>query len=91
MNIETTGPVGSWILKQLGLAAVTMPWRIVYVLPEYRYHVGLMAHEHVHLDQMQHDGAWYFTLFYLYFLVACGYMGNPYELHAYDLEPITWY
>lgn len=76
-------------LRTLGIAAVTMPWRTVYVVAEFRWHAGLLRHEAVHLEQMHQDGAWYFTLMYLYFLVTLGYLENPYERQAYELEPIV--
>jgi hypothetical protein len=79
---------GSWALRRMGLAAVTMPWGVVYVLPEWMAHMGLIRHEMVHIEQIERDGAWKFTVRYLWWLLCYGYRHNPYEVEAYAREPI---
>lgn len=85
---DARGPV-AWFLRWIGMAAITMPWRRIYVLPEFGRHEGLLRHELVHIEQIERDGAWTFTARYLWWLVRYGYWENPYEIEAYDLEPIT--
>jgi len=77
-----------WVLLRLGAAALTMPWRRVYVLGEWASHDGLIAHERVHLDQIERDGPVKFTILYLWWLVRYGYERNPYEEEAYAKAPI---
>lgn len=77
-----------WVLSCLGAAALTMPWRRVYVLAEWVGHDGLIAHEQVHLEQINRDGPIKFTLLYLWWLARYGYERNPYEIEAYAKAPI---
>lgn len=72
----------------IGAAALTMPWRKVYILPEYINHDGLWAHESVHLEQIERDGAVIFSIMYLFWLVRYGYRNNPYEVEAYTRAPL---
>jgi hypothetical protein len=80
--------IPAWLMRRAGLGAITMPWRRVYVLPEYGRHEGLLMHEFVHIQQIERDGAWLFVVRYLWWLVRYGYRRNPYEIEAYALEPI---
>lgn len=75
-------------LRRHGFAAVTMPWRRVYVLDEYCDRQDIIAHERVHLDQIERDGAIKFTVLYLWYLALYGYMKNPYEIEAYAKAPV---
>lgn len=75
-------------LRHHGFAAVTLPWRVVYVLDEYAHRRDVIAHERIHLDQIERDGPVKFTLLYLYFLVRYGYENNPFEIEAYAKAPI---
>lgn len=77
-----------WALCKMGLAAVTMPWKVVYIHPQYKTHMGLIRHEMVHVEQIDRDGPWMFTIKYLGWLVLYGYRDNPYEVEAYGREPI---
>ena len=85
---DARGPL-AWFLRSLGFAAVTMPWRRIYVLPEHGRHQGLLRHELVHVEQIDRDGAWVFAFRYLWWLIIYGYWNNPYEVEAYDHEPIN--
>jgi hypothetical protein len=80
--------ITAWLLRRSGFAAITLPWRRIYVLPEYGRHEGLLMHELVHIQQIERDGPWLFAVRYLWWLVRYGYWKNPYEIEAYDLEPI---
>lgn len=75
-------------LRYHGFAAVTLPWRTVYVLDEYAHRRDIVAHERVHLDQIERDGPVKFSLLYLYYLARFGYERNLYEIEAYAKAPI---
>jgi hypothetical protein len=81
---------GLWrlLLERLGLAAITMPWRKVYILARYADHEGLRRHELVHIEQIERDGPVMFSLKYLFWLLRHGYLANPYEVEAYARAPI---
>ncbi len=77
-----------WLLKTFGIAAITAPWRTIYVLKEFQYRDDIMRHEIVHVEQIARDGPVKFSILYLYWLVRYGYRANPYEIEAYAKEPI---
>ena len=70
-----------WWLRATGFSAITMPWRVAYYLdwppPE-----GLVAHEEVHLAQIERYGALGFTARYLWLLMRHGYEAHPMEIEA---------
>jgi hypothetical protein len=78
-----------WFLNSLGCAAITMPWRRVYVLREHRFNQSLLRHELVHIEQIEREGPVMFSIKYLYWLIRYGYRENPFEREAYAKEPIT--
>lgn len=78
-----------WFLKRCGFAAITMPWRKIYVLREHRFNKSLLRHELVHIEQIKRDGPVWFSIKYLWWTLRYGYFKNPYEIQAYAKEPIT--
>ena len=85
--VKAKGP-WIWLLSKLGGAALTMPWRTVYVLEVYLEHEALLAHERVHIEQIDRDGPVAFSVKYLWWLVRYGYVDNPYEIEAYRRAPL---
>jgi hypothetical protein len=77
-----------WLLVSMGAAAITMPWRTVYVMEQYLDHEGLVAHEKVHIRQIDRDGAVVFSAKYLWWLGRHGYWDNPYEVEAHREAPL---
>ncbi len=77
-------------LRLLGAAAITMPWRRIYVLGEHFDDEILRRHEMIHIEQIERDGAVLFSLRYLWWLARYGYRQNPYEIDAYarEKEPV---
>lgn len=75
-------------LRRHGFAAVTMPWRRVYILFEYRLRQDIIAHERVHLEQIARVGPVRFSVSYLYWLWRVGYEKNPWEIEAYARAPV---
>ena len=72
-----------WWLRVTGFAAITMPWRVAYYLswpPDHR----LVAHEEVHLAQIERYGPWGFAARYLWWLARYGYWRHPMEVEARD-------
>lgn len=80
---------GFWlrVLDLLGCDGLTMPWRAVYLRPVHFANDGLRAHELVHIEQIDRDGAVRFSVRYLWWLVRYGYARNPYEVEAYGRSP----
>jgi hypothetical protein len=81
---------GFWklLLNSFGGAAVTMPWRTIYVMEPYINHQALIAHEKVHIEQIKREGPIRFSVKYLWWLVTKGYFENPYEQEAYERAPL---
>jgi hypothetical protein len=73
----------SWFLRKNGFAAIPMPWRTVYCLPEYIDDHIMRGHELVHFEQMERDGTVWFCVRYLWLTWKHGYTNNPYEVEAY--------
>jgi len=88
-RIKTAKGPWRWVLKAFGLAAVTMPWRTIHVLPDHEADAGLLRHEIVHIKQIERDGPLTFSARYLFWLLRYGYRDNPYEVEAYAEEPIN--
>ena len=70
-----------WWLRASGFAAITMPWRVVHYR-DWPPLAGLMAHESIHLEQIDRYGPWGFTVRYLWNLIRHGYEAHPMEIEA---------
>jgi len=81
------GPI-RWFLERHDFAAVTMPWRRVYMLQQYAHRTDIIAHERIHLEQIDRYGPARFTILYLWWLLRFGYEGNPLEVEAYAKAPL---
>lgn len=75
-----------WFLRRLGFAGITWPWRAIWILPEEWENEWLWRHELVHAQQVERDGAVWFSVRYLWWLVRYGYRNNPYEVEAYGVD-----
>jgi len=71
-----------WFLKASNAWAVTTPWRAIYCLPEQQNNEALWTHEKVHLEQIERDGAFMWTLKVFWYLIRYGYKNSPYEIEA---------
>jgi hypothetical protein len=74
-----------WWLRATGYAAITMPWRVAYYRDWPPDH-GLVAHEEVHLEQIERYGALGFTARYLWLLIRHGYEAHPMEIEAREIS-----
>ena len=79
----------TWLLRKCGFAGLTMPWKTVYILDEHKFNQSLRRHELVHIEQIEREGAFLFTVKYLWWALTLGYAKNPYEIEAYAKEPIS--
>lgn len=84
-EFRTAGVFWRPILRLFRTPALTMPWRRVY------WHIDgldpdliedIIAHESVHLDQIDRDGPVTWTVTYLWHLATIGYWDMPYEVEA---------
>lgn len=71
-----------WFLKASNAWAITMPWKTVYCVPGQENNKALAAHEAVHIEQIERDGAIKWTLKIFYYLIRYGYLNSPYEIEA---------
>jgi hypothetical protein len=78
------------VLPLLGGAAITMPWRRVYVLEVHWNDERLRRHEAVHLEQIERDGAIKFSIQYIWWCLRYGYRLNPYEVEAFKRDGGRW-
>jgi len=69
-------------LTKLGYGAITMPWKTIHMLSDRLQDEKLVAHEMVHIEQIEREGALIFTLKYLWYNIKYGYDNNPYEIEA---------
>ena len=86
MKISTTNPLFNTFLKLSGYKGITTPWSTVYVLPGHETNPHLIAHEQVHLDQVQRLGPAKFTVLYLWYNLRYGYWNNPLEVEAREVS-----
>jgi hypothetical protein len=86
MIVLVAGRFWSRVLPLIGAAAITMPNKRIYVLPEHMHDEALITHELVHIRQMDRDGVTKFVTLYLYYLVTRGYWENPYEIEAFERD-----
>lgn len=82
MKISTTNVIFNTFLKLSGYKAITSPWSVVYVLPGHETNQHLLAHEQVHLSQVQRLGSIKYTILYLWYNLRYGYWNNPLEVEA---------
>ena len=61
-----------------------MPWRVVYYRDNWNKCPVFIRHEMVHIEQIEREGPWLFSIKYLYWLARHGYRNNPYEREAYE-------
>ncbi len=72
------------------MAAITLPWRVCFVLMEFQGNEPLRLHELVHMRQIERDGPWCFSMRYLWQLITKGYRRIDYEVEAYAVSgPIS--
>lgn len=77
-----------WLLRRLNKWAVTLPWGTIYCVPEQLDNTKLLIHEHVHLAQIERDGAVMWTLKTWYYYARYGYQNSPYEIDARNISGI---
>ena len=82
-RIRIAGPVHRFVLRRVGFAGICWPWRTIYLLPEYADHPKLIAHEMIHIEQIDRHGPVRFTVLYLWYTLTRGYWANPFEQEAY--------
>ena len=81
-TVKTATGLIAWFLHMTGAWAVTLPWKTIYCRPEHVDDPKLLAHEKVHLEQIERDGAVLWTLKVFWYLLRYGYKDSPYEIEA---------
>lgn len=71
------------IMWRYSVAAITWPWRTIWVLGEFDGNQPLYVHELTHIAQIKRDGAWRFAVSYIWQLMRYGYWNISYEIEAY--------
>lgn len=79
---------GFWLLALdvLDIDGLTMPWKRVYLRPEFWWDKGLRAHELAHIAQINRLGPVRFSITYLWQLFRYGYERMPLELEANEIQ-----
>lgn len=70
----------TWLLRKCKFDAIFMPWKTVYVLNDSE---EMRAHELIHAEQVDRDGAIKFSINWLWWTITKGYWENDYEIEAY--------
>lgn len=82
-------PVDGWrrrILDALGFDAMVAPSGRIWIKPEHQEDVGLLIHEHTHLDQWARDGTITFWRRIVWYYITGRYNSNPYEIEAREAQ-----
>ena len=82
---EAPFPINQLLLL-LGMVAITMPWKTIYLKQGYVAPEWLIRHEEVHIKQIKELGAFKFTFLYLWYIIKYGYENNPFEIEARKAE-----
>jgi hypothetical protein len=77
-----------FVLDMLGCDGLTLPWRAIWMRPTQWNNISLRRHELVHIEQILRDGPIRFSLKYMWWQFRYGYWKNPYEVEAYEREPV---
>jgi hypothetical protein len=86
MNTKPAEHVFKLFLKTFKYKAITMPWKTVYVLKDELNNKGLLAHEQIHINQIERLGSLKFISLYLWYNLKYGYYNNPLEIEARTLS-----
>jgi hypothetical protein len=65
-----------------GFAGITLPNKTVILHPDYFDASWLRRHEAVHVDQINRDGPWLWSLKIVWYYIRYGYIYSPYEIEA---------
>ena len=70
-------------------SAMVHPWKkkiIWYYKNGYTPTTQMRLHEEQHIKQIEKEGSWKFVFKYLFYLLKYGYINNPYEIEAREVE-----
>lgn len=82
------GRLMCWVLDRFDFAGITMPWRVVYIHPDYMEAEWLARHERQHIKQIDRMGAWKWSFLIVWCYLRYGYRYSPLEIEARDAETI---
>ena len=85
MRVVHAGACWRLVLWICHTPALTMPWKVVYANLDgldNTLQSEIYAHEYVHIQQIERDGAIRWTATYLWHLATIGYWAMPYEVEA---------
>ena len=82
MQIKVASGLIKKYLEYRGWWALTTVFKTIYVLPEHINNKELIAHEMVHVEQINRDGMILWTLKQIYYLIRYGYKNSPHEIEA---------
>lgn len=85
-NFYRANRVSVWIFNRLGVAAITMPWKSVYLHPDYLFDQRIRNHETAHVAQINRDGALKWSILVVWYVIRYGYTNSPYEIEAREHE-----
>ena len=78
-----------WSMETFGYYGWTSFWNtIYYISEEHLKYTPLRKHELKHIEQMEQEGKFIFSVKYLYYNYKVGYFNNPYEIEARAAETV---
>lgn len=81
-TIKPAPPIIAAFMRLCGFSGWTSFWGVIYIKPNHTPSAALIRHEMKHIEQIERDGRWLFSIKYLYWLLRYGYRNNPYEIEA---------
>lgn len=86
VRVKVASGVIKAYMNACGFEGWTSFWNTIYVLEGYQNDVSLLRHEMKHIEQIDRDGKFLFSVKYLWWLLRYGYYENPYEVEARQAE-----
>ena len=81
-NFYRANRLWTWILNKTECAGICMPWRSVYLHPDFIDCERIRRHETQHVNQINRDGPWKWAFLVVYYVLRYGYTASPYEIDA---------
>lgn len=80
VHIKTATGLIAWFMRKCKFQGWTSFWNTIYITPTASNKV--IKHELKHIEQINKDGRFLFTVKYVYWFIKYGYYNNPYEIEA---------
>lgn len=82
MKVKTASGLIMMYMNLMDFDGWASYWNTVYIRPGYENDSRLVRHEKIHLEQMEKEGKFIFSIKYIWYILRFGYLDNPYEIEA---------